>query len=79
MIAQIQSYSFQLVGTGALSSVAWGLTDDLPLLQIFSGVVWQTRDLHLSRNSLYLLSPRLNIFIVLKRDLFIYRDDSLTS
>ena len=33
-----------------------GSTDDLLLLQISSGVVWQTRDLHLSRNTLYLLS-----------------------
>ena len=55
-----------------------GSTDDL-LLQISSGVVCQTRDLHLSRNTLYLLSPRLCFFIVLKRDLFVYRDDSLTS
>ena len=56
-----------------------GSTDDLLLLQIASGVVWQTRDFHLSRNTLYLLSPRLCFFIVLKRDLFVYRDDSLTS
>ena len=39
---------------------------------------WQTRDLHLSRSTLYLLSPRLCFFIVLKRDLFVYRDGSLT-
>ena len=51
-------------------------TDDLLLLQISSGVVWQTRDLHLSRNTLYLLSPCLCFFIVLKRDLFVYRDDA---
>ena len=38
-----------------------------------------TRDLHLSHNTLYLLSPRLCFFIVLKRDLFFYHDDSLTS
>ena len=56
-----------------------GSTDDLLLLQISSGVVWQTRDLHLSRNMLYLLSPRLCFFIVLKRDLSVYPDDSLTS
>ena len=61
--------------TGALSSVAW--TDDLLLLQIFSGVVWQSRDLHLSCNT-YLLSPRLRLFIELNRD-FVYNDDSLTS
>ena len=34
-----------------------GSTDDLLLLQIYSGVVWHTRDLHLSRNMLYLLRP----------------------
>ena len=56
-----------------------GSTDDLLLLQIPSGVVRQTRDLYLSRNTLYLLSPRLCFFIVLKRDLFVYLDDSLTS
>ena len=56
-----------------------GSTDDLRLLQIYSGVVWQTRDLHPSRSTMYLLSPRLCFFIVLKRDLFVYRDDSLTS
>ena len=56
-----------------------GSTDDLLLLQISIGVVWQTRDLHLSHNTLYLLSPRLYFFIGLKRDLFVYRDDLLTS
>ena len=30
-----------------------------------------TRDLYLSRNRLYLLSPRLCSFIVLKRDFFV--------
>ena len=33
-------------------------TDDLLLLQISSCVVWQSRGLKLSRNTLYLLSPR---------------------
>ena len=56
-----------------------GSTDDLLLLQIVSCLVWQTRDLHLSRNMLYLLSPRPCFFTVLKRDLFVYRDNSLTS
>ena len=56
-----------------------GSIDDLLLLQISSGVVWQSRDLHLSCNKLYLLSPRLCFFIVLKRDLCVYCDDSLTS
>ena len=49
------------------------------LLQISIGVVWQTRDLHLSRNTLYLLSPPLCLFIVLICDLIVNRDDSLTS
>ena len=56
-----------------------GSTDDLLLLQISSGVVLQTRDLHLSYNMLYLLSPRLCFFIVLRCNLIVYRDDSLTS
>ena len=47
--------------------ISRGSSDDLLLLQIFSGIVWQTRDL-------ILLSPRL-----IKRDLFVYRNDSLTS
>ena len=63
-----------------MSFFEWhGSTDDLLLLQISSGVVWQTRDLHMSRNTLYLLSPRLCFFIVLKRNLFVYSDDSLKS
>ena len=31
-----------------------GSTDDLHLLHISSGIVWQSRDLQLSRNTLYL-------------------------
>ena len=50
-----------------------GSTDDLVLLQIFSGVVSQSRDLKLSHNTLYLLSPRLCFFIIFKCDLFVYR------
>ena len=53
-------------------------TDDLLLHQISSGVVCQSRDLHLSRNTLWLLSNRHCFLTVLKRDLFVYRDDSLT-
>ena len=52
-------------------------TDDLHLLQNPSGVVCQTKDLHLSRKTPYLLSSRLSFFIVLKRD-FMDREDSLT-
>ena len=54
-------------------------TDDLLLFQISRGVVWQSRDLQMSRKTLYLLSPRLCFFVVLNRDLFVYRDDSLSS
>ena len=42
-----------------------GSTVDLLLLQISRSVVLQTRYFHLSRNTLYLLSPRLCFFIVL--------------
>ena len=66
-------------GSFVCSLVHWGSTDDLLLLQISSGVVWYSMDLQLSHNKLYQLSPRLCFFIVLKRDLFVYHDDSLTS
>ena len=56
-----------------------GSTDYLLLLQISSGFVWQTRDLHLSCNTLYPLSHRLRFFIVTKLDLCFDREDSLTS
>ena len=73
---------FILVGWDRISFVCClvhrGSTDDLLLFQISSGVVRQTRETQLSRNTLYLLSLRLFFFIVLKRDLFVYRDDSLT-
>ena len=55
-----------------------GSTDDLILRQISNGVVWQSRDLQLSCNTLYLLSPRFCFFIVVICDLFVYRDNSLT-
>ena len=48
-----------LVHRGSTDDFHRGSTDDFLLLQLFSGVVWQTRDLHLSRNTLYLLSPLL--------------------
>ena len=52
-----------------------GSTDDLLLLQISCVVVWQSRDLQLSRNTLYLFSPLLCFL----HDLCVYRDDLLTS
>ena len=54
-----------------------GSTDDLLLLQVSSGVVWQSRDLQLLCKIVYLLSPRLCFFIVFMCDLFLCRDDSL--
>ena len=48
-------------------------TDDLLLLQILSGVVWQPRGHHRSRSMLCLLGPRLCFFVVLGRDLFVSR------
>ena len=73
---------FTLVGWNRSSLVCClvnrGSTDYLCLLQISSGVVWQNRDLHLSRNTFYLLSLRLCFFIVSKHDSFVYGDDKLT-
>ena len=48
LMARTKQYSDQLIGTGTLSSVV-GPPDELLLLHISSYVVWQTRDLHLSR------------------------------
>ena len=42
MMALTKHYSYQLIGTGTLSSVV-GPPDDLLLLHISSYVVWQTR------------------------------------
>ena len=56
-----------------------GSTNDLLLLQTSSVVVWRSRDLQLSRNTLYLLSPRHCFFHSMNRDLYVYRDASLTS
>ena len=55
-------------------------TGDLLLPQISSGVVWQSKDIQLSRNTLYLLFPRRLCFsIVVNCDFNINRDGSLTS
>ena len=64
-------------GPGCVISVYLELNHSLN--KISSSVVWQTRNLNLSRNTLYLLSSRLCFFIVLKRDLFVYRHDSVPS
>ena len=51
----------------------WGSSGASLLKQIFSGVVWQSRDLQLSRNTLYLSSPRPSSLILYGtfRDLFV--------
>ena len=78
IMALPKAIHFSWMGSFVCCLVHQGATDDLLLLQISSGVVWQTRDLYLSHDT-YLLRPRLCFFIVLKRDLFVYRDDSLAS
>ena len=55
-----------------------GSTDDLLLLRISSCVGWQTRDLHLSHNTLYRWSFSC-FFIVSNHDLFVYHDPSVTN
>ena len=71
MMTSTWSYSFKLlvVGTGLFGPP--GSTYDILLLQSSRGVVWQSRYLKLSRNTLYLLSPRRCFFIVFNRDLFV--------
>ena len=56
-----------LVGLGPelCCLVYWSSTGDLLLLQISSGVIWQSRDLQLSRYTLYVLSDSWSFFIVL--------------
>ena len=80
MMARPKAIHFSWLGPELfrLLLVHWGSSDDLLLLQISSYVVWQTMDLHLSCNTLYLLSPCLCFFIVLKRELSVYREDSFT-
>ena len=74
---------FILIGWDRSSFVCCLVHRDSPnnhlLLQISGGVVWQIRAMYLSGNTFYLLSPRLCFLIVFKRDLFVNRDDSLTS
>ena len=55
----------------------WGSSDDLLLHPISSFVIWHTKDLHLSHDTLYLWFSSFLIHSI-KPDLFIiYRDDSL--
>ena len=68
-----------VLGMGYVILLWHSLSLPLIIFQISRGVVLQSRDLELSRNTLYLFSPRLCFFIALKRDLYVYRDDSLTN
>ena len=69
------------VGTGAFVCclVHRGSTNDLLLLQIFIGVVWQT--MQVSSSVQHFVSFEFSSLLLhsIKRDLFVYRDDSLTS
>ena len=67
MMARTKHYSYQLIGTGTLSSFV-GPPDELLLLHISSYVVWQTRDFHLSRCICLVI-----VYIVLKRNLSVRR------
>ena len=62
---------FILVGRDRSAFFSWvvhrGSTDDFHLLQIPSGVVWQSRDHQLLRHTVYLLNLCLCFFIVLSR------------
>ena len=80
MMARPKAINFSWLGPElfCLLLVHRGSSDGLHFLQISSYVVWQTRDLHLSHNTLYLLSPCLCFFIVLKCELSVYRDGSFT-
>ena len=63
-----KKYSFSLVGTGALSSVAW--SNGAEQMHLFaSGSSQKSPTI-----TLYLLSPRVCFFIVLKLDLFVYSE-----
>ena len=77
MMAPTESYSFLLFGTRALSSVAWSTGVQLMIFLCFRFPVVMIGSP--GRNTLYLLSPPLCFLIVLKRDLFVYRDGSLKS
>ena len=56
MMARPKAIHFSWLGPD-LSSVTWSTGAQLILLQISSGVVWKTRDLHLTHSALSLLSP----------------------
>ena len=49
------------------------------LLRISSGGVWHSRDLQLSRRTLYLFGPRDCFVKLVNHDLLVNRDDLLTS
>ena len=61
MMARPKAIQFSWSGP-ELSSVAWSTGAQLMIFLLY---IWQTRDLHLSHSTLYLLSPRLCFFIVI--------------
>ena len=63
----------------SISSVAWSSDAQLLIFFCFRFPVVVFGSLQLSCNTLYLLSTHLCFFVLLKRDLFVYRDHSLTS
>ena len=69
---------FILVGWDRSSSTV-ALSTGAQLMIFFCFRFPVVLDLHLSYNTLYLLSPRLCFFMLLRCDLCVYRDDSLTS
>ena len=82
MIALPKAIHFSCLRLELFSSVAWSNGAQLMNLFCFrflAVLFGRTRDLHLLCNTLHLLSPRICPFIVLKRDVFVYRNDSLTS
>ena len=82
MMASASGYKLLLYGTGALLSVAWSTGAQLMIFFCFRfQVVLYERPGISSCHATHciLLSPRLRFFLVLNRDLFVNRDDSLMS
>ena len=82
MMTQPKAIHFSWLGPEALLSFLLsplGLNRRYSFASYFKGVVWQSGDLQLSCNTLYLLSPRLCFFIAFKIHLFVYRNHLLKS
>ena len=81
MMALTYSYSFLLVGTGALSSVA-SLSTRAQVMIFFCFrcpvVLFDRPGITICHATRCICCPRICFLLVSKRDLFVYRDDSLT-